>query len=189
MKLPRATRLVLGFSNEQDARRVMAVLPKRLEKYGFTLHPDKTRLLSFRAPDRGPTKGGQHGTFDFLGFTHYWGRTLRGKWAVKRRTASDRFGRALRRIAAWCRGHRHEPLGAQQDAFNKKLRGHYGYYGIPGNSLALVRFLYEVERIWHKWLARRSQRKINWARFSKLLERFPLPRPTLHRVPNLGANP
>jgi RNA-directed DNA polymerase len=181
--------LVLGFSSEEDARRVMAVLPRRFEKYGLTLHPEKTRMVAFRSPNRSPMGGGKPGTFDFLGFTHYWGRTRRGLWAIKRKTASGRFGRALRRIADWCRAFRHEPLGVQHDALSKKLRGHYGFYGITGNSLALARFFYEVERAWHKWLARRSQRKLNWARFSAVLAHFPLPPPTIRRGSRLGANP
>ena len=38
---------VMGFTHEEDARRVMAVLPKRLGKYGSAIHPDKTRLIDF----------------------------------------------------------------------------------------------------------------------------------------------
>ena len=38
---------VMGFACEEDARRVLEVLPKRFGKYGLTLHPDKTRLVPF----------------------------------------------------------------------------------------------------------------------------------------------
>jgi hypothetical protein len=100
--------LVLTFSSEADALRVLKVLPERFGKYGLELHPDKTRLLDFRRRDRGnPTKPG---TFDFLGFAHYWSHSRSGKWIVKQRTAKDRFSRALRRVRRWCRYNRHQPL-------------------------------------------------------------------------------
>ena len=180
--------LVMVFSSESDARRLMAVLPKRFEKYGLQLHPEKTRLLWFGDPRK---KGGPRpGSFTFLGFTHYWGRTRRGGWAVKRRTASDRFTRALRRVADWCWRHMHEPLPAQHKALKRKLNGHYGYYGITGNAAALARFLYEVQRRWHQALARRSQRGMTWECFNRLLEVFRLPPPVaVHSVLRAGANP
>jgi len=90
---------VLGFSREEDARRVLAVLPKRFGKYGLTLHPRKTRLIDFRSPQRrdstGPTAGPQRGTFDLLGFTHYWAKSRRGYWVIKQETAMDRLSRAI----------------------------------------------------------------------------------------------
>ena len=83
---------VLVFADEQDAKRVLAVLPKRFEKYGLTVHPEKTRLVRFTKPDAAGKGGG--GSFDLLGFTHYWGRSRRGAWVVKRKTASKRLTRA-----------------------------------------------------------------------------------------------
>src|SRR5262249_52716766 len=128
VQLPRATRLVIGFTEEQDARRVMQVLPQRFSKYGLTLHPDKTKLLPFSPPSRQATgKGGgagpRAGTFTLLGFTHYWGRSVKGNWGVKRKTAASRLSRALRSIAQWCRANRHQPLGEQQQTLGQKLRG------------------------------------------------------------------
>jgi len=175
---------VFLFANETDARRVLEVLPKRLGKYGLELHPDKTRLVDFRRPDRLPPGGGNGGsrTFDLLGFTHFWGRARSGKWVVKRRTAKDRFRRAIRRVALWCRKHRHDDVRAQQKALGQKLRGHFGYYGIIGNYEALVRFLHEVKATWRKWLDRRSQRAaMSWERMYGLLERYPLPTPHIAR--------
>jgi hypothetical protein len=163
----------------------MAVLPKRFAKYGLTLHPDKTRLVEFRRPDRRPppSRGdanGRPGTFDLLGFTHFWGKSHSGKWLVKRSTAKDRFRRAITRVAGWCREHRHDDVRAQQHALAQKLRGHFGYYGIIGNFEAIQRFLNEVQRAWQKWLNRRSQRaRMNWERMNRLLERHPLPRPRI----------
>jgi len=173
--------MVLFFENEGDARAVMRVLPKRFAKYGLALHPEKTRLVRFDSPN---AKGGDPGTFGFLGFTHYWGRTLRGLWTIKRRTAADRFTRAVRRVADWCRQHRHAPLREQQQELNRKLRGHNGYYGITGNSRALERFRKAVARVWCKWLGRRSQRSIGPQRFfAQLLPKFQLlPARPVHSV-------
>ncbi len=175
---------VILFSHEEDARRVMEVLPKRFGKYGLALHPDKTRLVPFRRP-RYPAHGsggGNHrpGTFDLLGFTHYWGRTRRGGWAVMRKTASKRLSRAVRSIAQWCRLNRHLPIAEQQAKLAQKMRGHYAYYGITGNARALHWFLWAVSRAWRKWLNRRDRRRVMlWARFSRLLKRYPLPWPKI----------
>jgi len=179
---------VIMFANEKDARRVYEVLPKRFAKYGLTLHPDKTRLIEFRRSTRNPKDADPQGlaTFDLLGFTHYWGKSRTGKWVVKRKTAKDRFRKALARISAWCRQHLHDPLPAQRAALARKLTGHYGYYGITGNSASLGRLLFFVRRIWFKWLRRRSQRaRLNWDRYAALLEVFPLP-PA--RLPKRSSN-
>ncbi|MBI5085098.1 MAG: group II intron reverse transcriptase/maturase [Acidobacteria bacterium] len=175
---------VILFDREDDARRVMEVLPKRFGKYGLTLHPDKTRLVPFRRPPRkaSGSKGDSNppGTFDLLGFTHYWGRTRRGGWAVMRQTAAKRVSRAVRSIAQWCREHRHRPLGEQHAKLSQKVRGHYAYYGITGNVRALTGFLYAVHRVWRMWLTRRNNRReMTWDRFNRLLERYPLPPPRI----------
>jgi len=187
---------VILFQNEQDARRVLAVLPKRLGKYGLTLHPEKTRLVEFRRPPRrAPPPCGRSparpGTFDLLGFTHYWGKSRTGTWIVRRSTAKDRLRRALVRVGEWCRKHRHDKVSAQQQALAQKLKGHYAYYGITGNSRALQRFLLGVNRAWRKWLNRRSQRaRMHWERMQALLERYPLPPPRIvHSYVPRAANP
>jgi RNA-directed DNA polymerase len=154
---------VLGFTQEEDARRVLAVLPKRFGKYGLTIHPDKTRLVPLARPTNQPSAvAGQGvsspGSFDFLGFTHYWSRSKKGNWVVKRKTASSRFQRAIKKIAAWCRLNRQLSLGEQYRALWRKLVGHFTYYGILGNLAALQRFRYEVLGVWRKWLSRRHRR-------------------------------
>lgn len=187
---------VIGFTDEADVRRVLDVLPKRLGKYGLTLHPEKTRLVRFQRPprrsdhkrppsDRGP------GTFDLLGFTHYWGLSRRGNWVVKRKTAPSRFTRALRMIARWCRLHRHASLADQHRTLSQKLRGHFAYYGITSNFNALGRFRREVTRIWHKWLGRRKRDgSLPWAQMTRLLEHYPLPKAAVvHSVYRQAANP
>jgi len=186
---------VMGFSHEEDARRVMAVLPKRFAKYGLTIHPDKTRLVPFERPDRAPKQSDADrreppGTFDLLGFTHFWSRSLRGKPVVKRKTSRSRFSRGLKSIADWCRLNRHLPLATQHHTLCQKLTGHFAYYGITGNSVALCDFRWAVVGIWRKWLSRRRRRgTIAWDQFTRMLERFPLPPPrVVHSVYRPVAN-
>jgi group II intron reverse transcriptase/maturase len=170
---------VLVFEHEGDARRVLDVLPKRFGKYGLTLHPEKTRLVPFQGlpPGAPPApRDDRPGTFDFLGFTHYWGRTLKGNWAVKRKTTRDRLRRSLTSVAAWCREHRHDPVKQQWTALTAKLRGHFAYYGITGNIASLCDFRDHVRHVWQKWLSRRSAKaRIPWERFGALERRYPLP--------------
>ncbi len=179
---------VLAFEREEDARRVMAVLPKRFGRFGLTLHPDKTRLVEFRPPKDDSSSG--RGTFDLLGFTHFWGRSRRGRWIVRRKTAKGRFARALQAVGAWCARHRHRPVADQHATLSRKLRGHDAYYGITGNAAALGRFHHQAERLWRKWLARRSNRAgMPWSRFKRLLHRYPLPQPrVVHSTYRRAAN-
>jgi RNA-directed DNA polymerase len=117
-------------------------------------------------------------TFDFLGFTHYWGKTRKGGYAVKRKTARKRLSRSLKAINQWMQSHLHLPIRDQWEKLTQKLQGHFAYYGITGNSEALERFRKAVKRLWHKWLNRRSRQDAGmpWQRFEELIERyFPLP--------------
>ncbi len=177
---------VMLFEWEEDARRVLDVLPKRFGKYGLRLHPEKTRLVEFRKPPDGPSGpgGGPTGSFDLLGFTHFWSRSRKGNWVVKRKTAASRFSRALRCIGQWCREHRHEPVREQWKALSQKLRGHYGYYGIAGNAWMLASFSHWVRAAWKKWLGRRNNHCLTWERMYLYLKLFPLPPPRLRRSAN-----
>ncbi|MHB8899030.1 MAG: group II intron reverse transcriptase/maturase [Thermoguttaceae bacterium] len=174
---------VILFTHEGDAHRVMEVLPKRFGKFGLTLHPDKTRLVPFHCPARkARSRIGERdpGTFDLLGFTHYWGRGRRGHWMVMRKTSSKRLTRAVRSVAQWCRKNRHRPVSDQHAKLCQKVRGHYAYYGITHNSRSLQGFREAVTRAWRKWLSRRnSRREMTWERFARLLTRYPLPRPRI----------
>jgi group II intron reverse transcriptase/maturase len=176
--------MVFVFELEHDARRVLEVLSKRFGKYGLTLHPDKTRLVDFRRPPRTPPQGGNGGagpgSFDFLGFTHHWARSRKGAWVVKRRTAKDRLRRTLHRLHEYCRRHRHDPVQVQQRALNQRLRGHYAYFGVTANTVALVRLYRATRAMWRRWLNTRSQRAhMTWERFYELLKRLPLAPPRL----------
>lgn len=170
---------VLVFSDEADARRVKDELARQMSQYGLKLHPTKTRLVEFHPPRRDNDQGGTPRSFDFLGFTHYWGRHRKG-WAVKRKTSSQRMSRTLKRLAAWLRRQRHRPVAWQHERLVKSLLGHDGYFGLMENRWALRRLRYEVTRLWRKWLSRRSRGpSMPWERYQHLLKRFPLPPPRL----------
>jgi group II intron reverse transcriptase/maturase len=168
---------VMVFEREEDAKRVMAILPQRFAKYGLTLHPEKTRLVRFSKP-RGPDgSGGGTGSFDFLGFTHYWGTSRRGTQVVKRKTAGSRVVRALKSIGTWLRQNLHLGVVDQFLGLARKLEGHFAYYGITGNYGALSTFRHRVTRLWHEWLNRQGQRaRWTWEKLTAFLSVFELPR-------------
>jgi group II intron reverse transcriptase/maturase len=179
---------VIGFTDESDARRVFEVLPKRLGRYGLAIHPDKTRLVPFQRPrpgsDREDRSQKRPGSFVFLGFTHYWGKSRKGNDVVKQQTASSRLRRAIGAIADWCRGNRHRSLAEQHRELSRKLVGHYGYYGITGNANALGEVFTRATDWWRRWLSRRSWAgRLSWAGFKRLTERLALPGPrVVHSV-------
>jgi group II intron reverse transcriptase/maturase len=167
---------VMGFQTRNDAERVMAVLPKRFGRFGLTIHPQKTRLVDFRRP----SSSGKAETFDFLGFTHYWGKSRKNRRVMKCKTAKHKLSSAITRVTQWCRKHRHLPLAAQRAALTAKLRGHFQFYGVTGNYRSLAMFTRQTERSWFKWLQRRSRKRdLTWSAFSQILRRFPLPRPRI----------
>ncbi len=182
---------VIVFELKYDADRVMKVISKRFEKFGLTVHPEKTKLIDFRAPyhperrreeqssDIG--KGGKRPeVFDLLGLTHYWGKTRRGKWAVKRKTMKSRLARSIESITQWCGKNRHESVRWQWQALCAKVKGHYAYYGITGNRRTLGAFLQSVKRCWKQWLNRRNrENSMTWRKFYLLLKRYPLPPPII----------
>ena len=174
---------VIGVAREDDARRIMEVLPKRMSKYGLTVHPEKTRLIRFQPDDPDDSAAEDRNstgprTFDFLGFTHYWGRSLRGVWVVKRTTAKSRLKRTLQSLSDWCRQNLHQPIADQHRTLKQKLHGHYAYSGITGNFPSLQEFLEGARKIWRKRLSRRRRDgEIPWSDFLRLERRYGLPKP------------
>lgn len=169
---------VITFEHEDDARRVHEVITKRFERYGLKLHPEKTRVVQYVRPDKGGSTGTGPGTFDFLGFRHYWRRSRRGRWVpwVKTRAASLR--RFLKAVTEYCRRHRHDPVQEQHAALGRRIDGHFNYFGVNGNMPALRHVRRACEGVWHKWLNRRSQRsQLRWIRYKALLRVYPLPAP------------
>jgi len=169
---------ILCFQYQEDAERVQQVLTKRFAKYGLTLQPEKTRLLEFgrTAWARWTTsEGPAPATFDFLGFTHVCASSRQGRFTVHIRTMRKRLRRSLKAVAEWCQQHRHDPVKDQAAALNRKLRGHYQYYGRPTNYRSLWAFHRAVRRVWKEWLNRRTRGKtLNWTRYEQLLLCHPL---------------
>lgn len=147
---------VLGFSDQSDAKRVMEVLPKRFARYKLTIHPEKTKLI-----DLNSQRGESDRSFEFLGFTHYLGKSRKGKKVLKRKTSTQRLTKAITRMNDFIRENRHMKLGALTAMINVKLRGHYGYYGITFNYRGIKLYYEEVKRMLRKWLRRRGG-KTKW---------------------------
>lgn len=168
---------LLGFTNKEDAERVMKVLPKRLGKYSLTLHPEKTRLIELVERN-----GQKPGTFDFLGFTHYMGKSRKGRTVLMRKTSSVKLRASLKRMFEWVRVNRHRKVGELIFEINQKLRGHYGYYGITFNSKRISSYFEQTKRILHYWLNRRGGKCVwNWEKYSKLVvEWIPLLAPRIY---------
>lgn len=174
---------ILCFQHREDAEKVLAALSQRFAEYGLTLHPEKTRLLEFgrSALVKSEQPGGKKpGTFDFLGFAHICRRSRKGKFTIHLRTVRKRLSRSLKRVAVWCRKHRHDPVEEQHQALNAKLRGHDQYYGRPTNFPSLWQYHRAVHKLWKKWLNRRTRGKtLTWTVYQELLSLHPLLRPRI----------
>lgn len=166
---------IMGFQLESDAKRIMEVLPKRFNRFELELHPEKTKLIPFGRPSVKP-----EGTFDFLGFTFYWGKSLKGNWVIKKQTARKRRNRFMRMLWNWCKERRHDPLKEQHETLCSKLRGFYQYFGVRGNYKALEVVYEYAQEAWRRWLGQRHRDGyISYEKFSRILESFPLPRPRI----------
>jgi RNA-directed DNA polymerase len=169
------------FEREDDAHRFRRVLPMRLGKFGLRLNAHKTRLLAFgkRHAWRAQRTGQRLETFDYLGFTHYWGRSRTGQVRLKRKTSKKRLRRALKAVKEWLRNARDVwKLPDLWQALARKMRGHFNYFGVSDNSRALAQFREAVRQLAFKWLNRRSQRRsFTWESFARYVARHPLPRP------------
>lgn len=173
---------VMGFSNRNDAQKVMKVLANRFEKYGLSLHPEKTKLIKFQNPEH--SKYGQdneeNGTFDFLGFTHYWGKSRKGKQVVRRKTSKTKFAASIGKIKKWCKDNRHQKLAVLIKELNRKLKGYYGYYGITMNFRSIRNFYQRVKCLLLRWLNRRNRSKgINIRSIEARLKVQPLAKPRI----------
>jgi RNA-directed DNA polymerase len=172
--------LLLGFTNKEDAMRVMEVLPKRLGKFGLTLHPKKTRLIDLGEEEQ---KGQPKQTFDFLGFTHYMGKSRKGKRILMRKTSSKKLNASLVRTETWIELNRHKlSIPMLIAGLNQKLRGHYGYYGITFNMRRINSYYRRTKRMLHKWLNRRGGKRVwTWEKIDKLTtEWIPLEKPRIY---------
>ena len=164
---------VLGFEHREEAERFLTALRDR---FGLTLHPDKTRLLEFGsyAAERRHQRGeGKPATFNFLGFTHICGKTRNGKFTVLRQTMRQRWQAKLKAVATELRRRLHDPTPDVGAYLRAVVRGHFQYYGVPMNLPALSAFRHGLGRVWRQVLGRRSQTAhVTWTRMRRLVERW-----------------
>ena len=159
---------VVAFEDRRDGERVLDVLGKRFGRYGLELHATKTRFVDFRP--NCPKGHDPDTTFDFLGFTHFWGTSRRGNRVVRQITAKDRFARAVKAVHTWCKRNRHRPLSEQREHLARIIRGHCNYYGLTGNSDRLAAFRFRVVHSWRQALSRRSRKgRVSWQRIGEIL--------------------
>lgn len=171
---------IIGVELETDAGRVMKVLPKRFGRFGLSIHPEKTKLVKFKKPDKNERTCKENDIVDFLGFTHYWSQSRQGYWVVKKRTTGKRLKGTIKSLWRWCKINRHEALIKQHATLCRKLRGYYQYYGVTCNFRAIERVYLSLLRAWRYWLSRRCQKGyINFDRLEKLLGKYELPKPRI----------
>ena len=188
VRAPSATRLVVGFEYEGDARRFLDAMRERLGEFALTLHPDKTRLIEFgrfAAVNRKRRGHGKPETFTFLGFTFICGKTRAGKFQIKRNTRRDRMQAKLKAVQQEMRQRMHQPIPDQGKWLWSVVNGYFNYHAVPTNSRALVTFRTEIARRWRRVLTRRSERtKLNWKQMKQLMDAW-LPKPQiLHPWPD-----
>jgi RNA-directed DNA polymerase len=179
---------IVGFQHHSEARRFLNELRERLARFRLELHPDKTRLIAFgRCALIDRKRHGQLGspeTFNFLGFTHICGKTLKGKYQLRRQTIRQRMTAKLHDVKTEMQRRRHRPIAEQGRWLAAVLRGHYAYYGVPTNSQALDAFKNAVTRDWYRSLRRRSQRsRLNWPRMNRIVARWLPPPRIVHPWP------
>lgn len=174
---------VCCFQYEEDAQRFYRALRLRLNKFNLDIAEDKSRLIAFgrHAEAQSKKEGKKPEAFDFLGFTHYCGKSKTGTFRVKRKTNRKKFKTSLLKCKEWLKRNRNMPAPILMGKLRVKILGYDRHYGITDNIKALYRFHYEVEKLLFKWLNRRSQRKsFDWSKFQKFLGKFPLPRPRIY---------
>jgi hypothetical protein len=168
----------------------MDVLPKRLHRFGLTMHPEKTGWRAFQRPPPRASSARGTGTGDLRGFPHSWARTRRGDWVIKRQTVGKRWRQCMQGLGTWCREHRQAPRQEQSRAWCAHLRGPSQDYGIRGNGQRLAAVCEYPERAWQDWLSRRSHKgPLTWQKFVDAVHRqLPLPTPRImHDIsPRLG---
>ena len=181
--------LVVGFEHEVEAKRFLADLRQRMEKFALLLHPDKTRLIEFgrlAAQNRARRGLGKPETFNFLGFTHICGRSTQGYFQLRRKTRRDRMRAKLREIKEALRRRMHDPISQQGQWLGQVVRGYFNYHSVPTNARSLCAFRHHVTNLWRRALQRRSQKdRTTWDRIARLAANYlPAPR-ILHPWPHV----
>jgi group II intron reverse transcriptase/maturase len=142
---------VMCFERRDDAERVLAVLSKRMERFGLKLHPEKTRLVCFERPARGQQQGKGPDSFDFLGFTIHWRRSIKGHWVPAFKTSGKRLRKAMDAITDFCRGQRHLSVQEQHAGLVRRLTGWFNYFGVNGNCRSLQKVFRSSRRPGVAW--------------------------------------
>lgn len=179
---------VAGFQHRGDAERFKRAVEQRLGQFGLKLHPDKTRLIEFgrfARDNRSRSGQGKPETFDFLGFTHCCGKTQKGKFMVLRLTSAKRLRAKLHAVKDELRRRMHRPIAEQGQYLRAVVSGHARYFAVPCNGARVQVFRFQVARLWHRTLCRRSQSKhLSWKRMHRIVDHW-LPRPRIcHPYPN-----
>ena len=188
VRLPRATRLIVGFQHEEDARRFLDTMRERLQEFALSLHPEKTRLIEFgrlAAENRKRRGLGKPETFTFLGFVFICSKTRRGKFQIKRKSRRDRMRVKLQAIKQELRRRMHQPIPEQGKWLKQVVTGYFNYHAVPTNGPTLTAFRFHVTNLWRRTLRRRSQK--DWTtkeRIARLANDW-LPKPRiLHPWPD-----
>ena len=188
MRAPSATRLIVGFEHEADARRFLEAMRERLKEFALSLHPDKTRLIEFgrfAAANRKRRGLGKPETFNFLGFTFICSKSRRGKFLIKRKTRRDRMRAKLQAIKQELRRRMHQPIPVQGKWLGQVVRGYSNYFAVPTNGQTISAFRFHVLDLWRRSLRRRSQKGgVTWQRIRRWADDW-LPKPRiLHPWPS-----
>ena len=172
VRAPSATRLIVGFEHERDARRFLTMMRERLGAFALSLHPEKTRLIEFGrfADENRKRRGlGKPETFNFLGFTFISGKSRRGGFLIKRKSRRDRMRAKLKEVKQELRRCRHQPIPLQGKWLRQVVTGYFNYHAVPTNIAALQAFRKDVVRLWHRILKRRGQKhRMTWDRINQL---------------------
>jgi group II intron reverse transcriptase/maturase len=165
---------VCAFQYRKDAYRFFKALPQRLEKFSLEMAEEKSGIQRFSR-----FHPGLRNRFAFLDFELYWQRDYRGELRVMKRTARKKLQGAKRRMKEWIRSNRHLKGRYFIRALNRKLVGHYNYYGIRSHERSVYNFFQFTVECAYKWLNRRGgkKRSFNWSQFKAALEKLCIARP------------
>ncbi len=172
---------VCFFQHQSEAESFYKALAERLRRFGLELANDKSKIIRFGRFAKQNSTNERTETFDFLGFTHINGETRTGKYRVEHRTSRKKLQAKKKSVKEWLRENIHGKPSDTIELLNKKLSGHYAYYGVSGNFQGLLKFYRFVRVALYKVLTRRSQRAyLSWSRYKKLLIKHPIVQPKIY---------
>jgi glycerol-3-phosphate responsive antiterminator len=170
---------VCCFQSKSEAEQFFESLKLRLKKFNLEIAEDKTKIIPFGRFAEKDTKqmgNSKPATFDFLGFTHYCGKSKQGNFRVKRKSSRKKVQGKLKESKEWVKINRNKDIHIIMDRFRRSLIGYYNYYCITDNTQSVNKFRDKIGYLLFKWLNRRSQRKsFTWDKFRLFLNKYPLP--------------